>query len=64
MIEPGIPLDERDRLQALRALRVLDTPPEERFDRITSLAARVLRVPKAYISMIDADREWLKSRSA
>jgi len=62
MIEPGIPPDERDRLRAVRALRLLDTPPEERFDRITSLAARVLRVPKAYISMIDADREWLKSR--
>ena len=40
---------------------ILDTPPEERFDRITSLAARVLRVPKAYISMVDGDREWLKS---
>jgi sigma-B regulation protein RsbU (phosphoserine phosphatase) len=60
--KPDLPSNELDRLQALRALRILDTPPEERFDRITSLAARLLRAPKAYISMIDADREWLKSQ--
>ena len=62
MIKPDIPPNEGERLQALGALRILDTPPEERFDRITSLAARVLRVPKAYISMVDGDREWLKSQ--
>ena len=62
MIKPGIPANEPERLQALRALRILDTPPEERFDRITSLAARVLRVPKAYISLIDGNRRWLKSQ--
>ena len=62
MIKPDIPPHERERLQALGALHILDTPPEERFDRITSLATRVLRVPKAYISMVDDDREWLKSR--
>ena len=62
MIKPDIPVNEVDRLQAVRALRILDTPPEERFDRITSLATRVLRVPKAYISMVDDDREWLKSQ--
>ena len=56
MSKLDIPPDEPERLQALRALRILDTPPEERFDRITSLAARVLHVPKAYISMIDAER--------
>ena len=62
MIKPDIPQNEPDRLQALRTLRILDTPPEERFDRLTSLAARVLRVPKAYISLIDGDRRWLKSQ--
>jgi sigma-B regulation protein RsbU (phosphoserine phosphatase) len=62
MIKPDIPPDERERLEALRALRILDTPAEERFDRITALAARVLRVPKAYISLIDGDRRWLKSQ--
>ena len=62
MIKPDIPQNEPDRLQALRTLRILDTPAEERFDRLTSLAARVLRVPKAYISLIDGDRRWLKSQ--
>ena len=62
MIKPEIPPNELDRLQALRALHILDTPPEARFDRLTSLATRVLRVSKAYISMIDSDREWLKSQ--
>ena len=62
MIKPDIPPNEPDRLQALRTLRILDTPPEERFDRLTSLAARVLRVPKAYISLVDGDRRWLKSQ--
>src|SRR5262249_28063627 len=62
MIAPDIPPGEGDRLEALRALGILDTPPDERFDRITSLATRVLRVPKAYVSMVDADREWLKSQ--
>lgn len=62
MIKPAIPPDEPARLQALRALRLLDTPSEERFDRITSLAARVLRVPKAYVSLVDHDRRWLKSQ--
>jgi len=52
--------NERERLEALHALRILDTPPEARFDRITSLATRVLRVPKADISMVDGDREWLE----
>ena len=56
------PSDEERRLAAIRGLGLWETPPEERFDRITSLATRVLRVPKAYISMVDDDREWLKSR--
>src|SRR5262245_9411744 len=62
MINPDIPPNEPERLQALRALRILDTPPEERFVRITSLATRVLAVPKAYISMVDSNRAWLKSQ--
>ena len=62
MIEPDLPPDEAARLDALRALRILDTPPEQRFDRITSLAARLLRVPWAYISLVDADRVWVKSQ--
>lgn len=62
MIKPDSPPDEAARLDALRALRLLDTPPEQRFDRITSLATRFLRVPKAYISLVEADRVWVKSQ--
>jgi PAS domain S-box-containing protein len=57
-----IPPDEAQRLAALRALRVLDTPCEERFDRITRLAQRLFDVPIALVSLVDADRQWFKSR--
>jgi len=52
---------ETDRLAALHALTLLDTPAEERFDRITRVAQRTLRVPIALINLIDADRLWCKS---
>ena len=53
---------EPQRLAALHALQVLDTPAEERFDRITRLAKRLLDVPIALISLVDAERQWFKSR--
>ena len=62
MVPAPIPTDERERLADLRALRVLDTPAERRFDRIVELARRVFRVPIAYIAMVDADRQWFKSK--
>jgi diguanylate cyclase (GGDEF)-like protein len=61
MIAPEIPADEPARLASLRALNVLDTPPEERFDRITRLARRVFEVPIALVSLVDEDRQWFKS---
>ena len=61
MIAAPTPADEPERLAELQALGLLDTPPEERFDRITRLLALVLRVPMAYISLIDSDRQWFKS---
>ena len=54
--------NEAQRLEALRALNLLDTPPEERFDRITRLAARVLGVPTVALVLVDEDRLFLKSR--
>lgn len=62
MIEPRIPVDERERLAELQALHVLDTPPEERFDRITRTAQRLFGVQTALISLIDAERQWFKSK--
>lgn len=52
---------ERQRLEALQALGVLDTPPEERFDRIARLAQHLFRVPMVGVTLIDRDRQWLKS---
>jgi len=62
MIEPPIPFDETCRLQTLHSLRILDTEPEERFDRITRLAKRVFGVPIALVSLVDGRRQWFKSR--
>ncbi len=61
MIEPPCPANEAGRLQALRALDVLDVPPEERFDRVTRLANKMFEVPIALVSLVDADRQWFKS---
>ncbi|MFN8547481.1 MAG: GAF domain-containing protein [Candidatus Eisenbacteria bacterium] len=55
------PFNETARLEALRRLRILDTPEEAEFDRITGLAARLLGVPIALLSLIDRDRQWYKS---
>lgn len=62
MIEPTIPGNEDDRLSALRALGLLDTQPEERFDRLTRLLQHILQVPIALVSLVDSDRQWFKSR--
>jgi len=53
--------NEHRRLAAIRRYDILDTPPDEAFDRITHLACRLLYVPVALISIVDADREWIKS---
>jgi hypothetical protein len=54
-------LDGASRLEALRATHALDTPPEENFDRLTRLAARLLRAPVALVSLVDAERQFFKS---
>ncbi|HJV27491.1 MAG TPA: PAS domain S-box protein [Aromatoleum sp.] len=59
---PPIPPDESLRLEALRALDLLDTPPEERFDRITRIARRLFDIPITLVTLIDQDRQWFKSR--
>jgi PAS domain S-box-containing protein len=53
---------EAERLQALRDFAVLDTQPEERFDRLTALVAGLFDAPIALVSLIDEDRQWFKSR--
>lgn len=56
-----LPQDEALRLDALQRYAILDTPPDPGFDRITRLAAKLLRVPIALISLVAEDRQWFKS---
>ncbi len=57
-----IPDNESQRLETLRSLNILDSQPEERFDRLTRLAMHVFDVPVALVSLVDTDRQWFKSR--
>lgn len=61
VISAPIPPCEAARLEALRCCRILDTPPEERFDQITRWAALHFHVPIALITLVDQDRQWFKS---
>ena len=61
MKKPDIPENEDARLDALIALNILDTPSEERFDRLTRLAKRTFDVPIAIVSLVDENRQWFKS---
>ncbi len=58
----GIPKNEAERVASLSQLHILDTLPEERFDRITRLAQTIFQIPIALITFVDEDRQWFKSR--
>ncbi len=62
MQAPVLPQNEAARLLNLHALQILDTCAEERFDRITRIAQRVFGVDISLVSLVDADRQWFKSR--
>jgi diguanylate cyclase (GGDEF)-like protein len=57
------PKDESARIATLHLLRILDTQPEERFDRLTRMARRLFGVPIATVTLIDTDRQWFKSKA-
>lgn len=61
MQAPAIPANELERLHVLRALALLDTEQEERFDRLTRVASRMFNVPIALVTLVDSDRQWFKS---
>ena len=61
MLKATIPKDETSRVKALLGLSILDTKAEERFDRLTRMAQRVLKVPIALVSLLDSNRQWIKS---
>jgi GAF domain-containing protein len=50
-----------NRLAALGRTGLLDTPAEEPFDRLTRLAARIIKTPVALVSLVDHDRQFFKS---
>lgn len=61
MIAAPIPADDSTRLNTLRRLDILDSAPDERFDRLTRLAKRLFGVPIVLVSLVDANRQWFKS---
>jgi hypothetical protein len=59
---PSVPVDEEARLLALDALKMMDTPAEDRFDRVTRLSTRLFGVPMAAVALVGRDRWVAKSR--
>ncbi|MBV0881247.1 diguanylate cyclase [Noviherbaspirillum sp. L7-7A] len=55
-------MEQQQRLDTLCALQILDTSTDERFDRITHIAAKLFQVPIALVSMLDNERQWFRSR--
>lgn len=62
MLVAPAPLHEAERLADLQALKILDTPPEHRFERLVDLACTMFEVPIAYLALVDSDRQWFKAR--
>lgn len=56
-----LPADEERRLASVHRLQILDTPAEERFDRLSRIARRLFKVPYSMITLIDEKRQWFKS---
>ena len=58
----SLPPSETNRLDVLHKLKLLDTPPNASFDRITRMASRLFGLPLAAVSLTDINRQWFKSR--
>ncbi|MGH7580406.1 MAG: PAS domain S-box protein [Gemmatimonadales bacterium] len=56
-----VPTDAHERLAAVTRTALLDTPPEEAFDRLTRMAARLLGAPVSLITLVAEDRQFFKS---
>lgn len=59
---PLLPINEASRLEKLRSLRVLDSAPDPILDEIVAAASAMAGVPIALVSLVDAERQWFKSR--
>lgn len=62
MIKPDLPENEKERLESLRELKIIDTEIEESYEQITKLAAEICEVPICLISLVEEDIQWFKSR--
>jgi hypothetical protein len=60
-VVPPPPADEAERLDFLVSCGILDTPPDERFDRLTRLASRVYGADVAFLSFVDDRYQWMKA---
>ena len=61
MKTPDLPENEQERLATLNSLTILDSAPDERFDRLTRIAVKLFDVPVALVSIVDKNRQWFKS---
>ena len=61
---PPHPMDEEERLEALKKYRILDTDPEPQFDRVADMARRQFGMPIGFVAFMDSDRNFLKARGA
>lgn len=61
MQSPPVPADEAARLHALRAIGLLDTPADPAFDNLVELIRSVFDASIVAISLVDAERQWLKA---
>jgi PAS domain S-box-containing protein len=62
MIVASIPDNESERLATFASYQILDTPPEPQFDDLAILAAQICQTPIALVSLVDATRQWFKSK--
>lgn len=56
------PVNEQDRLKALRAYAILDTPADKHFNDLVEVASYICETPIAMVSLVDADRQWFKAK--
>ncbi len=61
MLVPAIPINEQKRLAALHRIGILDTPRDEKYDRVTKIACAEFDVDVSVITLVDRDRQWFKS---
>lgn len=63
MLLPATPIDEKGRLAALYRLDILDSSPEDKYDKMTSVACETFEVCTSMLTFVDSNRQWFKSTS-